>query len=102
MQRLTPSRIRRIRKTLGMSRKEFGRILWAALTTVEQWETGECVPVGTHRRLLLLLEEALADPRFKPIVRDPRANDPLFLLYRLLKPLYTSRAAPSAGGQHAS
>jgi hypothetical protein len=96
MQRLTPSRIRKMRTTLGMSRKEFGRILWAALTTVEQWETGECVPVGTHRRLLLLVEEALADPGFKPIVRDPRANDPLFVLYRLLKPLYASQATRSA------
>jgi hypothetical protein len=96
MQKLTPTRIRKMRMTLGMSRKEFGRILWAALTTVEQWEIGECVPVGTHRRLLLLLEEALTDPGFKPIVRDARANDPLFVLYRLLKPLYATRAARGA------
>jgi hypothetical protein len=95
MRRPTPNRIRKMRKSLGMSKMEFGHILWAAVTTVDQWETGECIPVGAHRRLLLLLEEALADPKFKPIVLGARANDPLFLLYRLLKPLYANRSVHS-------
>ena len=99
MQKLTPSRIRKIRKTLAMSRVDFAHILWAALTTVQQWESGECRPVGMHHRLLVLLEKSLANPQVRPTLlaegtRDPRANDPLFVLYRLLKPLYTSRAAP--------
>ena len=79
-----------------MSKKEFGRILWAAVTTVEQWESGECLPVGMHRRLLELLTQASATADFKPIVRDPRADDPLFVLYRLLEPLYDDRAARNA------
>lgn len=89
---LTPKRIRTIRNTLGMSRAEFGRILWAAVTTVEQWESGECKPVGMHRRMLALLERALGDPGFRPFVSDPRARDPLFVLYRVLEPLYGCRS----------
>jgi DNA-binding transcriptional regulator YiaG len=89
---LTPKDVRKIRNTLEMSRTEFGRILWAAVTTVEQWESGECKPVGLHRRMLVLLERALSDPGFKPFVRDPRASDPLFVLYRVLEPLYGSRS----------
>jgi transcriptional regulator with XRE-family HTH domain len=96
VRRLTAARIRTIRKSLGMSRKEFGHILWAAVTTVEQWESGECQPVGTHRRLLELLARASTDPSFKPVVRDERAGDPLFVLYRLLQPLYAERAARNA------
>ena len=96
MQKLTSSRIRKMRTTLGMSRKEFGRILWAALTTVEQWETGECAPVGMHERMLVLLETALSDPDFRTFIRDPRANDPLFVLYRMLEPLYEGRSDTSA------
>jgi DNA-binding XRE family transcriptional regulator len=92
---LTPQRIRKIRDTLEMSRTEFGRILWAAVTTVEQWESGECKPVGLHRRLLVLLERALGDPGFKPFVSDPRAGDPLFVLFRLLEPLYEGRSHSS-------
>ena len=49
-----------------MSRNEFAHILWAALRTVEQWESGECVPVGMHHRLLLLLEKALTNPSVQP------------------------------------
>lgn len=89
---LTPKRIRSIRNTLEMSRTEFGRILWAAVTTVEQWESGECKPVGMHRRMLLLLERALGNPDFKPFMADPRASDPLFVLYRVLEPLYRGRS----------
>ena len=100
MHKLTPSRIRKIRKTLGMSQREFGHILWAALTTVAQWESGKSVPVALHRRLLMLLDQALANPAFEPIVGDPRANDPLFVLYRILEPLYAGRAA-NARGQNA-
>ena len=94
--KLTPRRIRKIRNTLNMSRPKFGHILWAAVTTVEQWETGECLPVGMHRRMLTLLETALKNPRFNSFVGDPRASDPLFVLYRVLEPLYENRSDTSA------
>ena len=96
MQKLTSSRIRKIRKTLGMSKKDFGHILWAALTTIEQWESGECAPVGMHHRLLILLEKGLANPSVRPRLLDEQAHDPMFLLYRLLEPLYGSRSSKSA------
>jgi len=96
MQKLTPSRIRKMRRTLGMSRQEFGHVLWAARTTVEQWESGECTPVGMHHRLLTLLERALQSPAIRLTLLDARASDPMFLLYRLLEPLYGSRSTKSA------
>jgi hypothetical protein len=88
MEKLTAARARRIRKTLGISKREFGHILWAAVTTVEQWESGKCAPVGMHQRLLVLLEKGLTNPSFRPSLQDMRASDPMFVLYRLLEPLY--------------
>jgi hypothetical protein len=49
-----------------------------------------------HRRMLMLLETALSNPRFKSLVGDPRARDPLFALYRVLEPLYDGRSDRSA------
>jgi transcriptional regulator with XRE-family HTH domain len=95
MRKLTPNRILRIRKTLGMSKREFGEVLWASPTTVEQWESGESTPVGMHHRLLVLLEKGLANPPVRLTLLDVRAKDPMFLLYRLLEPLYGSRSANS-------
>ncbi len=96
MRKLTPSRIRKLRRTLGVSRKDFGDVLWAAPPTVRQWETGQCAPVGTHQRLLALLDQALANPSVRLTLMDTRARDPLFLLYRLLEPLYGGRSAKKA------
>jgi transcriptional regulator with XRE-family HTH domain len=96
MRKLTPNRIRKIRKTLGMSKREFGEVLWASRTTVEEWESGERAPVGMHHRLLVLLEKGLANPPVRLTLLDIRAKDPMFLLYSLLEPLYGSRSAKSA------
>ncbi len=71
-----------------MSKKAFGDILWAALTTVEQWESGKCSPVGVHHRLLSLLEREATNPSFHSALRDSRAADPLFVFYRLLGSLF--------------
>jgi DNA-binding XRE family transcriptional regulator len=90
MARLTARRVRKIRKKSGFSRKEFARALWVARKTVNEWEAGGRTPVGAHHRLLLLLEHGLSNPSFRSALRDPRAGDPLFLLYRLLEPLYGS------------
>ena len=88
MERFTAARVRKIRKVLGISQKEFGRILWVVTTTVEQWESGECVPVGMHNRLLLLWERGLTNPSLRSALKNSDANDPMYLLYRLLQPLY--------------
>jgi transcriptional regulator with XRE-family HTH domain len=90
MSRLSATRIRKIRKELNFTREEFARVLWVARKTVDEWESGGRNPVGAHRRLLLLLEHGLSTPSFRTTLRDPRAEDPLFLLFRLLEPLYRS------------
>jgi transcriptional regulator with XRE-family HTH domain len=82
------ARIRQIRKELNFTREQFARVLWVALKTVDAWESGGRKPAGAHRRLLLLLEHGLTSPSFRTALRDPRADDPLFLLYGLLEPLY--------------
>jgi transcriptional regulator with XRE-family HTH domain len=90
MSRFSATRIRKIRKELNFTREEFARVLWVARKTVDEWESGGRKPVGAHRRLLLLLEHGLSTPSFRTTLRDPRSEDPLFLLFRLLEPLYRS------------
>jgi transcriptional regulator with XRE-family HTH domain len=90
VRRLTASRIRKIRHSLGFSREEFARALWASLKTVKNWESGYRSPAGAHRGLLILVERSLDRPAFRTALADPRAVDPMFLLYRILKAFYGS------------
>jgi len=100
MVKMTPGRIRKIRKLLGFSRVEFARTLWAARSTVDQWESGDFAPVGMHHRLLVLLEQGLENPSFRSALQDSRTSDPMFLLYRLLEPLYRDSSAEGLGNHH--
>jgi DNA-binding XRE family transcriptional regulator len=92
MPNMTPARVRKIRKTLGYSQEDFAHILWITWTTVNRWESGAALPRGLHLRILQLLEHRLATRSFRATLRDPRAGDPMFLLYRLLQPLYRDAA----------
>jgi DNA-binding XRE family transcriptional regulator len=89
---ITPARVRKIRKALGFSQEDFAHILWVTWTTVNRWETGAAAPYGLHLRILQLLEQRLATRSFRATLQDPRAGDPMFLLYRLLEPVYQDRA----------
>jgi DNA-binding XRE family transcriptional regulator len=90
---MTPRRIQRIRKALALSQEDFAHILWVTWSTVNRWEIGNAAPTGMNLRILILLEHGLAKPSFRKTLRDPRAADPMFLLYRLLEPLYGNRPA---------
>ncbi len=90
--KMTPARVRKIRKALGFSQEDFARTLWVTYTTINRWEAGRASPSGMHLRLLHLLEQSLTRPSFGVILRDPRVSDPMFLLYRLLEPLYGEAA----------
>jgi predicted transcriptional regulator len=85
---MTPARIRKIRKALEFSLEDFAHILWVTWTTINRWEKGEAKPYGLQRRMLQLLEKQLSSRSFRASLDDPRAGDPMFLLYRLLQPLY--------------
>ena len=89
--KMTPARVRKIRKALAFSQEDFAHILWVTWTTVNRWETGSAAPHGIHLRILALLEQRLASPSFRATLRDSRAGDPMFLLYRLLEPFYQDR-----------
>ena len=71
MRKLSPHRIRELRESLQLTRPKFGQVLCAALTTVDQWEKGQCAPVGAHRRVLELLDLASSTPHFKRVVHGP-------------------------------
>jgi putative transcriptional regulator len=86
--KMTPNRVRNIRKAMGFSQEEFGRFLWVTYSTLNRWEAGRAVPFGMHLRILELLEKHLTTPSFRADLENPRAVDPMFLLYRLLKPEY--------------
>ena len=90
---MTPARIRKIRKALGFSQEDFAHILWITWTTVSRWESGAAAPRGLHLRILELLDQRVATQSFSATLRDPRAGDPLFLLFRLLEPIYQDRGA---------
>jgi DNA-binding transcriptional regulator YiaG len=57
MTRITPSRVRKIRKTMGTSRQEFARFLWASYSRLNRWEAGRAAPFGRHLRILEPLEK---------------------------------------------
>jgi transcriptional regulator with XRE-family HTH domain len=88
---MTPARVRRIRRALGFTQEEFARTLWVTYTTLNRWEAGRAAPTGMHLRILRLLEENVERPSFRAALRDPRANDPMFLLHQMLDPLYSRR-----------
>jgi DNA-binding XRE family transcriptional regulator len=89
---MSPTRLRKIRKTLDFSQEDFAHILWVTWTTINRWENGAAKPYGIHLRILQLLERGSATRSFRATLEDPRAGDPMFLLYRLLQPLYRDTA----------
>jgi predicted transcriptional regulator len=93
MTRMTPKRIQKIRKALGFSQEDLAHILWVTWSTVNRWELGTAAPTGMNLRIMMLLEHGLATRSFRKTLRDPRAADPMFLLYRLLEPFYGDRSA---------
>jgi transcriptional regulator with XRE-family HTH domain len=89
--RMTPARVRRIRRAMEFTQEDFARVLWVTYTTLNRWEAGRAAPTGMHLRTLRLLEENLARPSFRAALRDPRSSDPMFLLHKMLQPLYGGR-----------
>ena len=91
--RITPVRIRRIRTNLGLTQEKFAQVMGTFWTTVNRWESGFAKPCGLSLRLLLLLEKSLRTRPLRDAAEDARSFDPMFVLYRLLEPLYgaTSR-----------
>lgn len=57
----TPSRIRRLRKHLGLSQAEFGDRMGIRQATVSDWETGKQTPSPMARRLLDQLSTSTPD-----------------------------------------
>lgn len=94
--KMSAGEIRRIRKAMGFSQEEFARFLWVTYSTLNRWEARRAVPFGLHLQILTILQKDVHSPSFKATLRDPRAADPLFLLYRLLKPRYGSPTNGSA------
>jgi transcriptional regulator with XRE-family HTH domain len=88
---MKPSRVRKIRKALGYSQQDFAHILWVTWTTVSRWESGFAAPSGVHLRILTILDQHLTSRTLRVALRDPRSGDPMFVLYRLLEPLYSNR-----------
>lgn len=54
--RMTPSRIKRLRKKLSLSQAVFAKILNVSLSSVRQWEIGVRNPNGSAKVLLEILE----------------------------------------------
>ena len=88
--KISAREIRRIRKAMGFSQENFARFLWVTYSTLNRWEARRAVPFGLHLQILTILQKDVYSPSFKATLRDPRAIDPLFLLYHLLKPRYGS------------
>jgi DNA-binding transcriptional regulator YiaG len=89
--KMTPTKIRKIRKLMGMSQQDFSRFLWVTYSTLSRWELGYATPFGLHLSILTQLENQLTRPTLRSALRDPKSEDFTFLLYRLLKLSYWRR-----------
>jgi len=54
---LTPSKIKKMRRSAGVSQSVFAKILNISLAAIKQWERGERKPSGAALKLLNLIEE---------------------------------------------
>lgn len=61
IEEFTPSEIKDIRKSVGMTQVLFAKYLGVSLKTVEAWEAGRNQPNGTACRLLAITKK---DPMF--------------------------------------
>lgn len=61
IEEFTPSEIKDIRKSVGMTQVLFAKYLGVSLKTVEAWEAGRNQPSGTACRLLAITKK---DPMF--------------------------------------
>ena len=55
--RLTPERIRGLRKKLGISMRELGVLVGATLGAVQSWERGKFKPQGERKAVLVALRK---------------------------------------------
>ena len=99
---MTATRIRKIRKALGLSQGEFARVLWVTYSTLSRWERGLAPPFGMHLEILRFLARNLASRSFQAALKDPRAADPMFLLYRLLQREFSGRGTQGHSRAHSS
>jgi DNA-binding transcriptional regulator YiaG len=56
--RLTPERIRSLRKKLGISMRELGILTGSSLSAVVSWESGKFKPGGEKKAALVALRKA--------------------------------------------
>ena len=94
---MTPEQIRHLRKSLGFSQEKFAHLLSVSWTTVNRWEAGHSGPTGMAKRILLLLEGRMRSANFRAALVDPRAQDPMFLLYSLLGQVYANSTLHQTG-----
>ncbi len=55
VKKVTPAKIKRIRKQINLSQSVFARLLNVSVSTVRQWEQGKRFPTGSTQVLLDLL-----------------------------------------------
>lgn len=76
--KLSDSEIRSIRKTMGMTQKEFASLLGVSVKSVERWESGNCEITGTAATILQML---FFDPSLADKFSVPEKKLPLRLWY---------------------
>ena len=57
--KMTPARIKKLRKALAVSQSVFAHMLNVSLSTIRQWEIGVRNPTGSAKVLLEILERDL-------------------------------------------
>lgn len=62
-QLITPNKIKRIRRRINLSEKNFADLIGVTLETVLKWESGENIPSGPTLRLLYLLSKHIEQSR---------------------------------------
>lgn len=64
----TAEEIKNIRNNLSMTQSIFAAVLGVSVKTVEAWEAGTNIPIGTARRMISMLQEDPTIPKRYNIV----------------------------------
>jgi putative zinc finger/helix-turn-helix YgiT family protein len=91
---LTPTQIRRLRESHGLSRAEFARLSKLGAATIARWERGSLIQNGANDLYLRLLQDPANIRRLQDLGSAEQQGQPY--IYRCLKPGARDRDALSA------
>ena len=85
---LTPTHLTAIRRKLGLSQEQMGRLLGVSFTSVNRWEGRHSSPTGPIRDLYLALDAAIHAGNSAAAILRAANNERGAFLYALFRMAY--------------